>query len=107
MNGMWQASAFEQGEYFRTFPYEIAAHNFMQSNIAVVIESSFNKLSEKCAHRVVDGLYITVLEKYYELLSRYKRSDKEAHGYYYEMKNLIIPVLQEVLNIGGVQNGQE
>jgi len=28
-------------------------------------------------------------EKYYGLLSRYKRSDKEAHGYYYEMKNLI------------------
>ena len=33
--------------------------------------------------------------------------NRPTHGYYYEMKNLIIPVLQEVLNIGGVQNGQE
>jgi len=90
-----KASDFKEGEYYRTLPYELAEYNFMQSYMAKVIKSTFNKLSEKCTHRIANGLYIPILESYYELLSRYKRNDKEAHGYYYKMKNLISIIDEE------------
>jgi hypothetical protein len=79
---------FNDDKHYKTQRFE-AGCQFLQSGISRAIASSFEKLSDKCFHRISGGLYISVLEKYYEILSRYKRSDKESHGYYHKVKNLI------------------
>jgi len=85
---------YADGKHYKTRHFE-AEYQFQQSGIAKAIKDSFDNLIKKCNYRLADGLYIPVLEKHFELLSKYSRNDKEAYRYYLEMESLIADVVRK------------
>ena len=65
-----------------------------ESFLARQLRHSWENLQRKCRFRIIDGAYLSVLKIYHEILSKYKRGEKEAPGYYSRHK-LLIRIIEE------------